>query len=137
MSQSYNYYSNQQPQYQTNPINYMRAAQPQMILKGRPVASFDEVRATSIDFDGTMFYFPDLANKRIYTKQINMDGTASINVFELKEINSNENLQPTTPMGNYVTKEEFEAALKQINSMFSSLEAASKKQTNSQEIKSF
>jgi hypothetical protein len=57
------------------------------------VASFDEVRATSIDFDGTMFYFPDLANKRIYTKQINMDGTAAINVFELKEINLNENLQ--------------------------------------------
>lgn len=115
----------------------MRAAQPQMILKGRPVASFDEVRATSIDFDGTMFYFPDLANKRIYTKQINMDGTASINVFELKEINNNENLQSTASMGDYVTKEEFEAALKQINSMFSSLEAASKKQTNSQEIKSF
>lgn len=42
----------------------------------RPVSSIDEVRAASIDFDGSVFYFPDLANKKIYTKQINMDGTA-------------------------------------------------------------
>ena len=43
-------------------------------LKGRPVSSIDEARATSIDFDGSVFYFPDLANKCIYTKQINLDG---------------------------------------------------------------
>ena len=38
-------------------------------LKGRPVASLEEVRAASIDFDGSVFFFPDLANTRIYTKQ--------------------------------------------------------------------
>ena len=54
-----------------------------MGLKGRPVASIEEARASIIDFDGSIFYFPDLANKRIYTKQINMDGTASFNVYEL------------------------------------------------------
>jgi len=48
------------------------------ILKGKPVASVEEARATSIDFDGSIFFFPDLANKRIYTKQINMDGTATM-----------------------------------------------------------
>jgi hypothetical protein len=42
----------------------------------RPVSSIEEVRAASIDFDGSVFYFSDLANKRIYTKQINLDGTA-------------------------------------------------------------
>jgi hypothetical protein len=56
------------------------------VLKGRPVASLDEVRATSIDFDGSIFYFPDLANKRIYTKQINVDGTSTLNMYELKPI---------------------------------------------------
>lgn len=113
-----------------NSSNYLRPAQPQMILKGRPVASLDEVRASSIDFDGTMFYFPDLANKRIYTKQINMDGTASINVFELKEI-----VDSTTPtMNNYVTKQELEVALSQIKQMFSPAEVASK---NEKEIKAF
>ena len=34
----------------------------------RPVASLDEVRAISIDFDGSVFYFPDYANRKIYTK---------------------------------------------------------------------
>ena len=55
-----------------------------MGIKGRPVSSLEEARATSIDFDGSVFYFPDLANKRIYTKQINMDGTATLNVYEYK-----------------------------------------------------
>ena len=40
----------------------------------------------TIDFDGSTFFFPDLANKRIYTKQINIDGTASLNMYELKEL---------------------------------------------------
>jgi hypothetical protein len=52
-------------------------------LKGKPVASIEEARATSIDFDGSIFFFPDLANKRIYTKQINMDGTATMQCYEL------------------------------------------------------
>jgi hypothetical protein len=52
----------------------------------RPVSSIEEVKASAIDFDGSVFYFPDLANKKIYTKFINLDGTASINMYELKEI---------------------------------------------------
>ena len=40
----------------------------------RPVSSLDEVKASSIDFDGSIFYFPDAANQTIYTKQINLDG---------------------------------------------------------------
>lgn len=65
-------------------IQYVDQTQPQMGIKGRPVSSIEETRAISIDFDGSVFYFPDLANRRIYTKQINMDGTASLNVYELK-----------------------------------------------------
>jgi hypothetical protein len=38
-----------------------------------------------IDFDGSVFYFSDLANKKIYTKQFNLDGTVSLNMYELKE----------------------------------------------------
>lgn len=57
----------------------------------RPVASLEEVRAMNIDFDGSVFYFPDYANRRIYTKQINMDGTASINMYEkLKKVLAHE-----------------------------------------------
>ena len=80
-------------------------------LKGRPVSSLEEARAQSIDFDGSVFYFPDLANKRIYTKQINLDGTASLNMYELKEI-------PVAPSAgnnaNYITREEFEQVISEL-----------------------
>ncbi len=99
----------------TNYPNYYQTQQQStprfMGLKGRPVASLDEVRGTTIDFDGSVFFFPDLANKRIYTKQINVDGTASLNVYELK------NIPLDNPTGNYVTREEFEMALGQIQSL--------------------
>ena len=88
-------------------IQYVDQTQPQMGIKGRPVSSIEEARAISIDFDGSVFYFPDLANRRIYTKQINMDGTASLNVYELKN-------EPVVSSPQYVTREEFETTLAQI-----------------------
>lgn len=85
----------------------------------RPVSSIDEVRACPIDFDGSVFYFPDLGNRKIYTKQINADGTASIFMYELKEIPTQ---QPETALNsnNFITREEFENAMVQIkNSLLS------------------
>jgi hypothetical protein len=42
---------------------------PQMnYIKGRPVVSIDEARASQIDLDGSLYVFPDLGNKKIYTK---------------------------------------------------------------------
>lgn len=78
-------------------------------LKGRPVSGIEEVRAATVDFDGTVSFFPDLANGRIYTKQCNMDGTAALNMYELKEI-------PTNDMNNqsYVTRTEFNQAMAAI-----------------------
>ena len=86
MFQGYNYYQQQMPNY----------------LKGRPVSSLEEARAANIDFDGSIFYFPDVANKRIYTKQINTDGTSSLLMYELKTI------PVEKPSPNYITREEFE-----------------------------
>lgn len=126
MYQNYGYYSpiqqpmNQQtiPNY-TQP-NYLRTAQSQNGLKGRLVSSLEEARATSIDFDGSIFYFPDLANKRIYTKQINMDGTATLNVYELKETPiMNENSQMQQSMNNFITRDEFEQVIGQIQQKLS------------------
>lgn len=81
----------------------------------RPVSSLEEARASVIDFDGSVFYFPDAANKRIYTKQINLDGTALLNMYVLQEI-------PTTPQPDtYVSKDEFQQTvsllLGEINKM--------------------
>lgn len=98
----YNYYQTpaQQPQ------QMKMAPYP---LKGHPVSSLEEVRALSIDFDGSIFYFPDIANKRIYTKQINvMDGTAQLNMYELKPL-------PVEPTADeYVTRAEFQKALEAL-----------------------
>lgn len=107
-------------------------------LKGRPVTGLEEVRAAAIDFDGTVSFFPDLANGKIYTKQCNVDGTASLNMYELKEIP----MTPTVNSGSFVTRDEFEqtiAALKQIlaqaNLVVESSDQTQSKQTSTPEFK--
>ena len=96
-------------------------------LKGRPVSSIEEARASSIDFDGTVFYFPDLANHCIYTKQINLDGTVSLLMYELKEI-------PVPSQPNYITREEFENTITKLQKMLATAPQSSSTETK-QEFK--
>ena len=109
----YQGYGNNNSYYQPsrmNTIPSMNQQQPQFVgLKGRPVSSLEEARAAAIDFDGSVFFFPDLANKRIYTKQINLDGTASMYMYEYKEV-------PTEALNssNFVTRQEFDETLNDI-----------------------
>ena len=116
MYANYNYYpqpTNQPPSYQ--PRAYQQAPLQPMGLKGRLVSSFEEARASSIDFDGSVFYFPDLANRRIYTKQINIDGTASLYVYELREMPVQKEESVLVPsVEKFVTREEFEQVLEQL-----------------------
>ena len=100
---------------------------PSLALKGRPVSSIDEARASSIDFDGTVFYFPDLANRCIYTKQINLDGTATLLMYELKEI-------PHPSQPNFVTREEFENTITQLQKLLATVQQNSSTKTE-QEFK--
>ena len=106
----YQGYGNNNSYYQPsrmNTIPSINQQQPQFVgLKGRPVSSLEEARAAAIDFDGSVFFFPDLANKRIYTKQINLDGTASMNMYEYKEV-------PTEALNssNLVTRQEVDETL--------------------------
>ena len=98
----YNYYQ-QQPQ---RPQLFTNNA-----LKGHQVSSYEEVKASTIDFDGSTFYFPDIANKRIYTKAIGLDGSVILNMYELKPL-------PADPVANnYVTREEFDQALARVSEM--------------------
>lgn len=119
---NYNYYPQaQQPVGQPTqyiPQAYQRPVQPQIGLKGRLVSSLEEARATSIDFDGSVFYFPDFANRRIYTKQINLDGTATLNVYELREMPVVNEQQSSLPsLDNYITRDEFNKVMAQFKSM--------------------
>ncbi len=116
MYTNYNYYpqpTNQPPPYQ--PRAYQQAPLQPIGLKGRLVSSFEEARASSIDFDGSVFYFPDLANRRIYTKQINIDGTASLYVYELREMPVQRDDSVLVPsVEKFVTRDEFEQVLEQL-----------------------
>ena len=116
MYTNYNYYpqpTNQPPPY--SPRAYQQAPLQPMGLKGRLVSSFEEARASSIDFDGSVFYFPDLANRRIYTKQINIDGTASLYVYELREMPVQREESVLVPsVEKFVTRDEFEQVLEQL-----------------------
>lgn len=90
---------------------YQRMPQIQIpsVLKGYPVSSIDEARAANIDFDGSITFFPDLNNKKIYTKQIQMDGSLAFNVYELKDIV----IPPKEEIKQkeYVTRDEFNELL--------------------------
>lgn len=119
------YYPNQfNARLQTNP-ELCQAPQylPVPQLKGRPVSSFEEARAAQIDFDGSTSFFPDIANKKIYTKQINLDGTLLLNTYSLVE-------EPaaTTPV--YVTKDEFDAAIVQLQALVAAPTSEKSKQIN-------
>lgn len=71
-------------------------------LKGRPVTSLEEARVAQIDLDGSVTFFPDLGNKKIYTKRINIDGTASLQVYSLEVPTQVQEAQPAE----YATKDE-------------------------------
>lgn len=109
----YGYYGNTQQQTPQN--YYTRSAMmspQQMMLKGRPVSSVEEVKATPIDFDGSIFIFPDIANKRIYTKQVGMDGSAILQLYELKEIPFSDPAIASSV--DFVTRQEFDEAISQL-----------------------
>ena len=112
MAVNYPYYMPQQfaatPYMPQQRMQYVE--QSQIGIKGRPVSSIEEVKATSIDFDGSVFFFPDLANKKIYTKQINLDGTSTLNIYEL----TNTPTETVINRSQYITREEFETALAQL-----------------------
>lgn len=92
----------------------------------RPVSSIEEVKAASIDFDGSVFYFSDLANKRIYTKQIGLDGLAQLNMYELAEIPVTAESRTDFDTSNFVTRNEFEDAINQLKKYLEASASASR-----------
>ena len=119
MFQNYNYFPQSpqqvsQPQMMYAQMPQYRQAPPQNGLKGRLVSSLEEARATSIDFDGSVFYFPDLANRRIYTKQINMDGTATLCMYELRDLPTEKESAVIPSIDKFVTREEFDRVVLQL-----------------------
>lgn len=103
-------YIQQQQQYRTQ--SWASAPIPQV----RQVSSVEEVRACPIEFDGSIFYFPDIANKKIYTKFVNMDGTVAINMYELKDLTV---ANPSFDSSAFITRSEFEETINQLKAFIS------------------
>lgn len=114
--------------------NYMgnQRVNPQELLsrqyiKCRPVSSKDEARACQIDLDGSLWVFTDLGNGKIYTKQINNDGTAAFRTYAFVK---DEN--PYDSSTQYVTKEEFNKA---IQTLAAAIHPAQQQAQNNSETK--
>ena len=92
-----------------------QVAQPAM-LKGRPVTSLEEARVAQIDLDGSITFFPDVGNKKIYTKRINADGTAALQTYILDEkvVEAHQNNTP-------VTRDEFDELKKALDALVKQL----------------
>lgn len=107
------------------------------ILKGRPVSSYDEAKASMIDLDGSLFVFTDVANKRIYTKQIMLDGSAELKTYVLEEqpiTQTQQTGQQNSDM--YVLKTEFEKAMEQMNMKINSMMEVEAYESNGNDVKS-
>lgn len=89
-----NYIGQQQQMRMNNPNQFNQ------FLKCRPVSSREEAMAFQIDLDGSLWVFPNVGNGKIYTKQVNNDGTATFSTYNLVK---NENPFNSS---DYVTKDE-------------------------------
>lgn len=104
------------------PAYMMPQTAPSAVIKGRPVSSLEEARVAQIDLDGSVSIFPDLGNKKIYTKRINADGTATLHTYSLDE-----QMPEMVADKDYATKEELLELKQTLEDIVSRLKNASTK----------
>lgn len=130
----------QYPQFAGNPAmgypqpgnyspNPQQAAPAAPILKGRPVSNEEEANAAMIDFDGSLFVFPDKAHGKIYTKQLGLDGNIIFMKYSLESGAQPGNGQNATSavvsgpdMSEYVKRGDLDQKLAEIHKRFNGLE---------------
>lgn len=116
----------QYPQFAQQPMgqNFPQQQAP-VYIKCRAVTSIDEAKAAMIDLDGSLHVFTDIPHRKIYTKQINLDGTASLNVYSLDEAPTPVQTGATVPNSakeSAVTESVFTQTINSLQSRISTLE---------------
>lgn len=113
------------PQPGTYPATPQQTAPAAPILRGRPVSNEEEANAAMIDFDGTLFVFPDKAHGKIYTKQLGLDGNIIFLRYNLEPSDQFVAGQNTVPvvatgpdMSEYVKKSDLESTLRELRQEF-------------------
>ena len=114
IEQQYNVGAYQPNNYQMQ--NAQQIGTQMQVLKGRPVSSYDEAKASMIDLDGSLFVFTDIANNCIYTKQILLDGSAELKTYVLQEQKQN----GETNEG-YVLKKDFDKIVRELRKQIEGL----------------
>ena len=110
----------QQGNYTANPQQTPSAAP---ILKGRPVSNEEEANAAMIDFDGSLFVFPDKAHGKIYTKQLGLDGNIIFMKYSLEPSNQSSAADHNiVNLDGYVKVDDLNQKLAEINDKFKQLE---------------
>lgn len=87
------------------------------LIKGRPVSSLEEAKVAQVDLDGSISIFPDLGNKKIYTKRINADGTATLQTYSL-------DIAPVQEESIYATKDEISELKATLEEILSKLKVS-------------
>ena len=94
------------------------------ILKGRPVSNEEEANAAMIDFDGSLFVFPDKAHGKIYTKQLGLDGNIIFQRYSVDNPVAKPVEAPpqTVDLSGYVREEDFNTAVQGLTEKLSKIE---------------
>ena len=122
MEQQYNVGTYQPNNYQMQ--NTQQMGTQMQVIKGRPVSSYDEAKASMIYLDGTLFVFTDIANHCIYTKQILLDGSAELKTYVLQEQKQNETKRSGELNEGYVLKKDFDITVKELHKQIEGLKEA-------------
>lgn len=104
--------------------------QQMQFLKGRPVSSMEEAKASMIDMDGSLFVFTDVANEMIYTKQILMDGSADFSCYKKVEMPKQQQNQPQNLSSDFVPRKDFEDSINILVNKIKELEGKLYEQCN-------
>lgn len=107
---------------------------PSLMIKGRPVSNEEEANAAMIDFDGSLFIFPDKAHGKIYTKQLGLDGNIIFNRYTLDNPQASPQ-ERSSPKTDYVSKEDLASELSSIKDRLSQLEGSMKRSNTKQGVK--
>lgn len=125
MEAQYPQFSGQAQMGYSQPVPYQNWQQPAApatpALKGRPVSNEEEANAAMIDFDGSLFVFPDKAHGKIYTKQLGLDGNIVFLKYTLEQPATEPKQGPQVQTEEYVKKSELDERLAQVYSAISSI----------------
>lgn len=93
-----------------NPMEQTGMIQNPQFPSVRPVTGIEEVRATTVNFDGSWSFFYDKAHNKIHTKHIDLNGLPQIQTYILEPTPIEENKSKE----DYVSKKEFNDLKEQV-----------------------